>query len=261
MKALILTELRLTRRSLLIWLGLILMLSSFSYFEYLAMEDSLAELAEMMSAFPRILLVMFGIGERLDSALGWYGCIYYWVAMLVYSYAVYLGVSCVAREQARGTAEYLFTKPVSRETIVMAKALACIGDLLVLAAFSGLCSYVSFIWPLGGLEQKGAVLATTAGMFFTALVLFALALLVSGVARTYKQSVRLGTGMLLSFYGIQFAAGYLELPVLYDLTPLKYFDVYAVAREGFRGVFLLLAAAIVVGALAVARTSWNSREL
>jgi len=261
MKALILQELRLTRRSLLIWLGLILMLSGFAYFEYLSMKDSLAELSELMNAFPKILLVMFGIEARLDSALGWYGCIYYWVTILTYSYAVYLGVSCMTRKQAQGTAEYLFTKPVRRETIVMAKALACIGNLFVLAAFSGLCSYVFFILPLGGLEQHGAALTTTVGMFFTELVLFALALLIAGFAKTYKHAARLGASMLLGFYGIQFVAGYLELPALYYLTPLKYFDVYAVARAGFNVIFLLLTVVIVVGSLTMARTSWNSKEL
>ena len=145
MKALIQKELRLTRRSLLIWLGFILILGGFTYFEYLSMKDSLAELSEMMNAFPKILMVTFGIGERLDTTLGWYGCIYYWVTILTYSYAVYLGVSCVGREKARGTSEYLFTKPVSRSQIVMAKTTASVINLLILSLFSGLIDYFSFV--------------------------------------------------------------------------------------------------------------------
>lgn len=261
MKALIRKELRLTRRPLLIWLGLILMLGGFTYFEYLSMKDSLPELSEMMNAFPKILMVMFGIGERLDSALGWYGCIYYWVAILTYSYAVYLGVSCVGRETARGTAEYLFTKPVTRGQIVMAKTAAGVLNLFVLSLFSGVIDYVSLVLPLGGLEQKGAVITTTIGMFLTAVVLFTLALLVSGLAGNYKGAVRLGAGLLLGFYGVYIMAGYLELPALYYLTPLKYFDVYMVAREGFRVVFLLLAAVVVVISVIVARKSWAGKEL
>lgn len=261
MKALIRKELRLTRRPLLIWLGLILMLGGFTYFEYLSMKDSLPELSEMMNAFPKILMVMFGIGERLDSALGWYGCIYYWVAILTYSYAVYLGVSCVGRETARGTAEYLFTKPVTRGQIVMAKTAAGVLNLFVLSLFSGVIDYVSLVLPLGGLEQKGAVITTTIGMFLTEVVLFTLALLVSGLAGNYKGAVRLGAGLLLGFYGVYIMAGYLELPALYYLTPLKYFDVYMVAREGFRVVFLLLAAVIVVISVIVARKSWAGKEL
>jgi len=261
MKALIEKELRLTRRPLLIWLGFILILGGFTYFEYLSMKDSLAELSETMNAFPKILMVTFGIGERLDTALGWYGCIYYWVTILTYSYAVYLGVSCVGREKARGTVEYLFTKPVSRGQIVMAKTAASVINLFLLSLFSGLIDYVSFVLPLGGLEQKSAVVMTTIGMFLTEVVLFALALLVSGLVRTYKGAVRLGAGLLLGFYCIYIAAGYLELPALHYLTPLKYFNVYTVAREGFSIVFLLLAAVVVVISVTIAKKYWIDREM
>jgi ABC-2 type transport system permease protein len=56
-------------------------------------------------------------------------------------------------------------------------------------------------------------------------------------------------------------AEYLEIPALYYLTPLKYFDVYAVAREGINIVFLLLAAVIVAISIAVARRKWAGREM
>ena len=85
MEALINKELRLSRRLLLIWMGIVLILCGFAYFEYLSLKGSLGELAEMMQQFPRILLVMFGVGEDLTSTLGWYGCIYYWVVILDFS--------------------------------------------------------------------------------------------------------------------------------------------------------------------------------
>lgn len=261
MNALVKNELRLSRRHLLIWLGLVFLLGFFTLFEYLSLKDSLTELAEMIDSYPKILKVTFGIEERLDTALGWYGCIYYWVTILTYSYAVYLGVSCVGREKARGTSEYLFTKPVSRGQIVMAKTLAGVCNLFVLTLLSGAADYVFFILPLGGLEQKGAVITTTIGMFLTEVVLFALALLVSSLAGTYKNAVRSGTALLLGFYGIYIAAGYLELPALHYLTPLKYFDVYTVAKEGFSIAFLLLAAAVVVISVTIAKKYWMGREM
>ena len=157
MKALVKNELRLTRKTLLIWMGIVLILCGFAYFEYLSLKDSLNELTGLISDFPKILKAMFGVSGDLTSALGWYGCMYYWATMLTNSYAVYLGVSCIAKEQAQGTAEYLFTKPVSRSKVVCAKAVACICNLFALAVFSGLCNYFTAILPLGGLEQREAV--------------------------------------------------------------------------------------------------------
>ena len=105
MKALIKKELRLSRKFLLIWMGIVLLLCCFAYFEFLSMRNTLGELAEMMNAFPKILLIMFGFGEQLDSALGWYCCLYFCVAILTYCFAVYLGISSVANAKSQGTAE------------------------------------------------------------------------------------------------------------------------------------------------------------
>ena len=133
--------------------------------------------------------------------------------------------------------------------------------LFILAVFSGLCNYFTSILPLGGLEQKGAAVTTTIGLFLTEVILFALALLISGINQNYKRAIRLGAGLLLGFYGIYIVAEYLEIPALYYLTPLKYFDVYAVAREGINIAFLLLAAVIVAISIAVARKKWAGREM
>lgn len=261
MKALIKNELRLSRRILLVWMGMILLLCGFSYFEYLSLKDSLGDLMNLVDGFPEILKVMFGVSGDLTTALGWYGCIYFWVAIFDFAYAVYLGITCVAKERGQGTAEYLFTKPVSCRQIVLAKAAACVCSLFVLAAFSGVCNYLTSVLPLGGLEQKGAAVTTVIGMFLTEVVLFALALMISGLSKTYKKAVRLGAGMLLGFYAVYIFAEYQEMPVLYYLTPLKYFDVYMVAEEGFKISFLAMAAVIVPVSVWIAEKSWAAREL
>ena len=79
MKALVKNELRLTRKLLLIWMGIVLILCGFAYFEYLSLKESLNELTGLISNFPKILKAMFGVSGDLTSALGWYGCMYYWV--------------------------------------------------------------------------------------------------------------------------------------------------------------------------------------
>lgn len=261
MKSLLKKELRLSRTLLLIWMGVVLLLCGFAYFEYLSLRESLGELAGLIDTFPKILTIMFGVGEELTSTLGWYGCIYFWVAILNDSYAVYLGVSCTAKEIVHGTAEYLFTKPIRRSKIIAAKTLAGICNLLILAVFSGLCGYFTAILPLGGLEQPGAAVTTTIGMFLTEVVLFALGLLISSLVGTYKHAVRLGAAVLLGSYGLSVLADYLEVPALWYLTPLKYFDVYAVARNGFSVSFLLVSTMIVLCSVVLSQRSWTNREI
>ena len=70
MKALVKNELRLTRKLLLIWMGIVLILCGFAYFEYLSLKESLNELTGLISNFPKILKDMFGVSGDLTSALG-----------------------------------------------------------------------------------------------------------------------------------------------------------------------------------------------
>ena len=65
MKALVKNELRLTRKLLLIWMGIVLILCGFAYFEYLSLKESLNELTGLISNFPKILKAMFGVSGDL----------------------------------------------------------------------------------------------------------------------------------------------------------------------------------------------------
>ena len=130
----------------------------------------------MMNAFPKILMVTFGIGERLDTTLGWYGCIYYWVTILTYSYAVYLGVSCGVERRRAEHRNICFYKAGKSQSNRHGKTTASVINLLILSLFSGLIDYfLSFC--LGRTGTKGAIVTTTIGVFLTEVVLFALALM------------------------------------------------------------------------------------
>ncbi len=261
MKALIKQELRLTRKVLLAWVGIVLIMGLFCYWEYLSLKNYIGEFTLLVDRFPAILRIMFGVTIDLTTVLGWYCCIYYWNAIIVFSYAVYLGLSSVAGEKIRGTSEYLFTKPVRRDQIVLAKIAANFCNLFIITVICGLCNYFTAVVPLGGLEQKSAIFTTTAGLFLTEVILYALSLGISGLAASYSRAVQLGAGMLIGFYCIYFVAELLKNSVLYFLTPIKYFDVCVVAVEGISIIFLLIGAVIATASIAIAIRKWSVKEL
>ena len=121
-----------------------------------------------------------------------------------------------------------------------------------------LCNYFTAIVLFGGLKTFPT---TILGLFLTELVLFSLALLLAALVKSYREAVRAGTVLLLIFYGLYIAADCLKVPALYYFTPLKYFDVYTVATEGFSLFFLLIAAVLILLSITVAKKVWVSREV
>lgn len=261
MNTLIKNELRQSRKQLMIWLGIMLILVGFCYYEYLSLKDSLEEVSLMLNTLPALLVVMFGVKGDLNTALGWYSVIYFWTSILALVYALNLGVSCVEKELRHGTYEYLFTKPVRRTEIVISKVIASIIDIFIFAVFSGVCNYLMVILPMGGLEQTEAVFTTTAGLFFTQLILFSTGLIIASIVKKQKSSIQISTLLLFVFYGISVIAEYTNIRFLDFISPLRYFDVYAVAKDGLQFIFLLMTVAIFLTCLVLACRRWERREL
>ena len=261
MKTLIQKELRQTRKILLVWLMLVLMLVGFCYFEFLSLKDSLDDMAKMMEMFPKILLLMFGVKADLSTPLGWYSCLYFWVSILAFVYALNLGISCIAKELKNGTSSYLFTKPVCRMKIVLSKVIASVVNLLIFSVFSGICNYTMIILPTGGLEPQAAALTTTIGLYLTQLMFFTIGLLISSIVKKYKAAVRIGTVFLLTSYFLVITAQYSGIRFLDLLSPLGYFDVYDVTLNGIRIFSLVLAFLIMTVCIYIAAKQWKKREL
>ena len=112
-----------------------------------------------------------------------------------------------------------------------------------------------------GLDQPGAVLYTTMGMFFTQILFFALGLLFASVLLSYKAAVRTGTISMLAAYALAFTAEYTGNHFLDYLTPLRYFDVYEVALHGFHLPYIFLTIVVAGICVAAALKQWKRREL
>ena len=70
MKALIKKELRLSRKFLLIWMGIVLLLCCFAYFEFLSMRNTLGDLVVMLIVVSQILVIKFGIDKKMKYNRG-----------------------------------------------------------------------------------------------------------------------------------------------------------------------------------------------
>lgn len=261
MNAIIKNELRQSRKQLLIWLVIMLILVGFCYYEYLSLKDTLEEVSRMLNTLPTLLVVMFGVKGNLNTALGWYSVIYFWTSILALVYALHLGISCIEKELKHGTYEYLFTKPVRRSEIVVSKVIASIVEIFLSASFSGVCNYFMIILPTGGLEQPKAAFTTTAGLFLTQLMLFSIGLFISSIVKKQKSSIQIGTLLLLVFYGISVTAEYTNIRLLDFMSPLRYFDVYEVTLGGIQTLHFMIAGLIIAFCIVVSVSQWKNRDI
>ncbi|MCL2827086.1 MAG: ABC transporter permease, partial [Eggerthellaceae bacterium] len=241
------------RKGLIIWSAVVAAIVLFGILEYPAIGQYTSLVEQALAAIPRIGQIAFGVyNANLSDPVGYYVVMYYWTGLVVFTHAIYTGASIIAKESRDKTAEFLFTKPYKRATVVWAKMLAGLTNIAVVFAAAIVFSLVAML-PV---TSDGAVYAQIAvsgiGMLLTQCVLMLLGLLCSALFKTYRHSLWAAIAVLVLSYALLFTVEYLEAPVLDFLSPLAYFGVADVVAHGLSPLYLGIA--VVLAALCLALT-------
>src|SRR4030042_5626248 len=125
-------EFKMNLRSVITWSVSIavLILIFMSLFSGFAADTAL--LNEMLTKFPKQLLIAFGMNNMdFSSILGYYGIIFLFCQICLAIQAANYGFSLVSIEEREMTADFLLAKPVGRTKILTSKLLSAITGLTI----------------------------------------------------------------------------------------------------------------------------------
>ena len=158
--------------------------------------------------------------------------------------ALLVTMGVVVQEKERGTAAFFLTRPVSRETFLLAKFAALTVIFIISLALAALgCWYYTLV--LFASLAWGAFLALNGLMLVVFLVYMALALLASTLARTNGMAVGLAVAALILISGIG------ALPTIGEYFPNRLFSWGTTLMMGGKGT-AWPALGISLGMIAVA---------
>lgn len=218
----------------------------------------------IMESFPRIILAMFGMADvDITTFPGFFSTLEFYVAIMVSVFAVQLGSSAVARELAEGTGEFLFTRPVSRSSILACKLLA---DAILLGALCALNLVVGSV-VRATLEVAGGADAVvgwhTLWIALIAVLFLLLSSAASAVAPVSEWGFRAGAGAVLVAY-----AGSVAYDVFGEraaairlITPLRYFPPSDLIEGRFEPLFLVVCVTLSVFSCLVTFLAFDRRDL
>jgi ABC-2 type transport system permease protein len=262
MNVIFLKELKRSQRSLILWCAVIGLTALFGILEFPIMADYGDIIGNVLNVMPKMIQIIFGVyGADLTTIMGYYVVMYYWFGLIVFTHAIYLGASIISKEQRDKTAEYIFTKPYRRDTIVTAKILVAVVNLFIVAAIVGAISM--FAMAALGVGSGGliSVMVSIIGMFVTQLVLTALGFLCSAIFKKYKFAVVSSIAVLIVSYITSFAIQYSGTDsYLSFLSPLSSYDVKRVADTGLNPLYLIVSAAIIMLSLYFTLTLYRKRD-
>ena len=162
MKEIVRFELKRNFKALLVWSLCAGGLSAMGYLEYAFVFRSNADIGAIMGALPDTLTTLLGITSHVDfsTAPGFFCLMSDFAFYVLAAYAVLLGAKLVSSEETDRTADFLYSRPLSRRAVLAAKGGAGAG-LCILMSLVNLAVCIFTYGTAPGL--LGAVLAAAAG--------------------------------------------------------------------------------------------------
>ncbi|MFP4479191.1 MAG: ABC transporter permease subunit [Candidatus Izemoplasmatales bacterium] len=220
--------------SLILWSGIICGLSILMLSMYPAFKDSFSELEAMLDAFPPAMLEVFGLGEGgldISTPYGWYGMEgYLFMVLIGGSYAGILGSTILSQEEDDQTIEFLLSKPISRNKILLGKALVILTNLLILNTllFVTLVIVFSIIGEVIWLTTLLIVL----GAFILQMIFASVSFAISVFVTKSRKVMSVSLGLVIGLFFLDIIAGLTDsLEFLKYLTPYEYVEAVSIIND------------------------------
>ena len=257
-------EMKANRKSLIIWCISMILFILLCMVKYSGISQTGQSFNDLMAGMPQALIVIFGLSTfNLAEMSGYFGVLFLYFLLIVAIHSSMLGANIISKEERDKTAEFLLTKPVSRNKIVTYKLLAAFVNILIL----NIVTLVSSLLIVPG-YNKGAsitsfIVLLMIGMFFVQLMFLFIGSGLGALAKYPKGAASAATGVLLTTYLLSMLIDLNDkLTNLKYITPFKYFEAKQILSDGkLEPVFIALSIIIITVFICLTYTFYKKRDV
>ncbi len=239
-------EIKANKKSMIIWIICIILFIAMCMQKYDALVSTgTKEMLSILNDMPKSLQSIFGM-SKLDIAtpIGYYGAVYIYLLLLAAIHAIMLGSNIISKEEKDKTSEFLMTKPITRNKILIYKVLYSILSIFIINITIFISSLVALkIFTDDNIYNTLILLMI--GIFIIQLLFLSLGILISAISNKKKtssiaMSILLGTFFLSLIIDI-----FDKLKVLNILTPFQYFDAKVIIPSNKISIFYIIISLII----------------
>jgi len=263
MTAIIFRELKDNRKGFLIWAVAMLGMVAIAAGEYSIVVGS-DDVMAMFETMPRIMLIIFGGSEAIPftTPLGYYIMMYMWWCLVAFAHAAVLGTTIIAKEERNRTAEFLFTKPYPRKTIITGKIIAAVLNVAAMTLTAMIASIVALTPQMQGESILGEIGILMLAMFLIQVLFLSVGMLFAARCESNKRALSLSVLCVLTSYVLMVIIETVgEIGFLSFLTPFLYFQGAPLVENGFNIFYILLTAIIVAASYRFTLSMYQRRDL
>ncbi len=209
---------------------IVVLYTGFSLLIYSSMQENITKVKEFYNIMPESFQEAFNFHiNQWDNVLGFYVTYFvYFVPIITGCYSIILGTRLLSKEEQNKTAEFLLSRPLSRNQIISSKLLTFLIHILginLLAFLTGMLgSGIVSDWAF---KRASFIILHTYGL----LICFLFGLLgffITVVMKRAKAITGIGIGIVLGTYFFDVMIRVFgEVQFLLYLTPFKYINLEA----------------------------------
>lgn len=243
-------EFKANSKAMIIWTVATIALNYVSYWKY-GGTGATEQMNQIFSGFSDVVNTLFGVSPLgVSDVMGYAALIIYYVYFIGLIYALLLGAKILQKELDEHTAEFLFTKPISRIKILNIKSVVAIINMAVFNIFNAIVS-IGLMISVNDLVYSDSEITKYIGLSYLGLfILMVMTYAITIVFNTLFANARasIGGGGLFIVYAYASAVIILSFEKLNDLTilsPWRYFSPDVLVNDGFSIIYLIICIVII----------------
>ncbi|MBU4541874.1 MAG: ABC transporter permease [Firmicutes bacterium] len=257
-------EMKANLKSLIIWCCAQVFIIFAGMMKYQGFADSEVDINALFDAFPKEIMVVFGIGSvDISRVAGYYSVFFLYFMLLAAVHAVMFGAVVVSKEERDHCADFVYTKPIRRFQVISPKLLAGVVNILLfnMVTFAASVFFIAQHNKGDGLIDK--VSLTMLALFILQLFFLALGAMFGAILKNTKRATAVASGLVMGFFILSVVVDlYDKLAFLAILTPFKYFEGSTMMindQLSFNSAAILLSVTLVFFGLTF--VAFNRRDL
>lgn len=219
-------------------------LSGFGYLciqLFIAFTKDMTFFEQVLSSYSPEFLKAFGAQlETISSLPGFYSFCFMYIILCGAFQALYLGVCVISKEMAGKSADFLYTKPVSRYKILSYKLLSVFLCIVFVNIIYSAVTYFG-AYNVDATLDQGLFLTINFALFFTQILFLSFGFLLGCVMKKIKSPLSLASGIVCCFFLLQMIVNLEPDGMLSYLSFLSYLSADSIlANQGFETIKLAI---------------------
>jgi ABC-2 type transport system permease protein len=257
-------EFRARLKSVTIWSLSMVFLIVFFFSLYPTFSDQAATMNEFLSRYPAELRAAFGLDKTdLATVLGFFSFLILFAELCLAVQASNYGFGLVSIEESELTADFLLSKPVSRNQVLTSKVLAVLTSLAITDLVVWVSSYISILLFSEGHEYESrTLLLLLLSILVLQLVFLSVGLVISLLVRRVRSVTPYGLGLAFGAYVLSAFSGVFGEAKLELITPFKHLDpAYIVKNAAYDTPLVLIDVAVILVSVVATYWLYNRRDI